>query len=711
MNININVTHQKVENGDFLFGNIESDYGVNTFYFTREGKPHAVVCGELHFSRMDRKDWRQELLKMRANGINAVSTYVFWNYHEKTSGVFDFTGNKDIAAFLSICRNIGMPVVLRIGPWCHGEVRKGGFPDYIASMVGTRTNNPKYLNYVSRYFTEIYNQVSSYLDGKVVIGIQLENEYCGKIDHIVKLREICEGIGFKTPFFTMTAWPSNAPDKRFLPMVGGYPDAPWSNGKSRLKPKNRFAISPSFTEAEIGEDLNKMVKAKADAFAGYPKAACEIGPGNQVTQKRRPIITDKDAYGVAFAKLASGLNWVGYYMYHGGTNPKEGLYQESRRTFYPNNYPIIDYDFQSPISRHGYKRRSADRLRLMHYFITQFDPELVAKQAFFPDVLVSDVYDVSRPKISVRLNEKGEGYFFATTYERGLEYGDFDAVKTTVTLSDKAVVLPAIDISGQTMIYYPFNLTVDGVKFDYIVAEPIAKVEKDGVTTLYFKECESITPILSVDGKMTFLTVDGENYRAKGETGDIEICVLSENKAFDFYVFGDKVVFTNADVYQDNGELIFLNKNTDYAIVDGKEIELNKSDKIANIAVTPTNKTALPYNHYVYSHARRNYYNLDIMDGDLDGIYDIKVEFDFNGLNLQLFSDKKLIDDYFNTDGVYTVSLRQIEEYLGTQLKIRASKRTRFGTSEIFTEIDMPYLTADIKLKGQTVINKTIISL
>lgn len=29
----------------------------------------------------------------------------------------------------------------------------------------------------------------------------------------------------------MTAWPSGKPDNDFLPMMGGYPDAPWTMGK------------------------------------------------------------------------------------------------------------------------------------------------------------------------------------------------------------------------------------------------------------------------------------------------------------------------------------------------------------------------------------------------------------------------------------------------------------------------------------------------
>ena len=34
--------------------------------------------------------------------MNTLCLYVFWNLHEETPGNYDFTGNKDIAAFCKI---------------------------------------------------------------------------------------------------------------------------------------------------------------------------------------------------------------------------------------------------------------------------------------------------------------------------------------------------------------------------------------------------------------------------------------------------------------------------------------------------------------------------------------------------------------------------------------------------------------------------------
>ena len=104
MKLNIIANPQTIKSGNFNYSNIESAYGVNTQYFTKDDKPFTVIAGEMHFSRLPRERWRETLLKMRECSINTVSTYIFWNYHEEIKGRFDFSGNKDISAFLSICR-------------------------------------------------------------------------------------------------------------------------------------------------------------------------------------------------------------------------------------------------------------------------------------------------------------------------------------------------------------------------------------------------------------------------------------------------------------------------------------------------------------------------------------------------------------------------------------------------------------------------------
>src|ERR1700722_17524341 len=90
------------------------------------GKPWTPVMGEFHFSRYPENEWREELLKMKAGGIDIVSTYVFWIHHEEIEGQFDWSERRDLRRFVQLCGEVGLRVIVRCGPWCHGEVRNGG---------------------------------------------------------------------------------------------------------------------------------------------------------------------------------------------------------------------------------------------------------------------------------------------------------------------------------------------------------------------------------------------------------------------------------------------------------------------------------------------------------------------------------------------------------------------------------------------------------
>ena len=101
---------------------------VNNLYLERDGKPWVPIMGEFHFSRGSRPHWYRELCKMKAGGVTVVATYLFWIYHEEEEGRFDFTGDRDIRAFLLACQRAGLEAVIRIGPWAHGECRKSPTP-------------------------------------------------------------------------------------------------------------------------------------------------------------------------------------------------------------------------------------------------------------------------------------------------------------------------------------------------------------------------------------------------------------------------------------------------------------------------------------------------------------------------------------------------------------------------------------------------------
>ena len=95
--------------------------GKNTFLLN--GKPFVVKAAEVHYPRIPREYWEHRIEMCKALGMNTLCLYVFWNLHEETPGKYDFTGNKDIAAFCKLAQKHGMYVIVRPGPSC--DVQSG----------------------------------------------------------------------------------------------------------------------------------------------------------------------------------------------------------------------------------------------------------------------------------------------------------------------------------------------------------------------------------------------------------------------------------------------------------------------------------------------------------------------------------------------------------------------------------------------------------
>lgn len=63
--------------------------GVDPLRLRLDGERWMPVMGELHYTRVPAVSWREELLRMKAGGIDCVATYVFWIHHEETEGAFN----------------------------------------------------------------------------------------------------------------------------------------------------------------------------------------------------------------------------------------------------------------------------------------------------------------------------------------------------------------------------------------------------------------------------------------------------------------------------------------------------------------------------------------------------------------------------------------------------------------------------------------------
>ena len=472
---------------------------VNSRYLTLDGKPWLPVMGEFHFSRYPESKWEEEILKMKAAGVNIVATYVIWIHHEEIEGQFDWKGQRDLRAFAGLCARHGMYLLPRIGPWDHAEVRNGGFPDWVLKKGPTRVNDPGYLSAVRAWYGQIGGQLKGLLwkDGGPVLGIQLENEYSQRgpgagEEHILQLKRIAIESGLDVPLYLVTGWDNAAvPAGAVIPVYGGYPDAPWDSSLTELPPPEVYAFR---FQNRVAANLSTS-RALSSAGSARPFLTAEIGGGNEVTYHRRPVFQPDDIAAMFPVMLGSGVNLYGTYMFHGGENPDGKLttLQESQATGYPNDVPVKSYDFQAPLGEFGEERASFRKMKVFQYFLNDFGAELAPMMVHVPDTLPRSPEDFSVPRASVRSNGDA-GFIFMNNYVRGYTMPARPAAQFEIRLPDGPILVPRhpVDIPAGAYFVWPFNLRVDGINLRYSTAQLFTRLDNGSTTILYFEAVRGI---------------------------------------------------------------------------------------------------------------------------------------------------------------------------------------------------------------------------
>ena len=610
------------------------EINVTSRYFTRNGKPWIGVMGEFHFSRYSRENWHRELAKMKAGGITIVSTYLFWIYHEEIEGKMDFGGDNDIRAFIEECKDVGLDVVIRIGPWAHGECRNGGFPDWLLKKnYKLRDNNEEYLAVVKKWYQSIYNEVKGlfYKDGGNIIAVQIENEFVDNAEHLAKLKEIAVECGFIAPIYTVTGWNSASgakiPVDEVVPVFGGYCEAPWENHMNRLLPSPHYFFNRMRNDSAIGTDL--IAKTQSDGwqlpYERYPFATCELGGGIEVTHHRRPIIKPMDIYAVSLVKLGDGNNLVGYYMYHGGTNKIGELstFNETKATGYPNDYPILSYDFQAPLSEYGEVREQYGLLNMLHMFVNDFGEEFAPMIAVDSGNTVA-ADDTNSLRYGMRTNGKS-GFVFVNHYQRLTELADIE----NAVISAENVEFPPIDVKGEVSFFMPFNMKMGDSVLEYATAQPLCKCGE----TYFFAEIPNIKA----------------EYKFSKGSANI-VTVPFENAKYMRKLNGTVYIGGGCNLYEENGQIHSV-EDGEYICQkwNGSEFEtikIGQSAKQSNVEITGVENAPFEpkYKEELCIGGERKLTWKKIY---VDGGYGF-AEIDYVGDVAQIYADGELVaDDYY----------------------------------------------------------------
>lgn len=352
-----------------------------------DGKRIWLVSGSIHYPRVPRGLWRDRVRAAKQAGLNCIDTSVFWNHHETKPGVFDFTGERDLRAFIQTIAQEGMYCILRPGPYVGSGWDFGGLPAWLLReepIIKLRQADPAFLAACSRYFAAVMDQVRDLQitaphrsntsaavagnPGGPIVLMQVEHEWhCFNPEQEEKyLRELVRYLrenGCNVPL-------TNA-NQLWQPIEGTFTTWQSSDGIC-MNLRQLRAVQP------WAPPLNKIVMDRTTSWAVDPAELLSRSPENLQLQ-------------IAEA-LAAGAQ-VNLSPFHGGTHWgfSAGATQSQ---FAGTGHLTTSHDCDAPLSEGGFRTAKYFALKRICTFQSQFGSVLAGLSAAPPHVIVPpNIYD------------------------------------------------------------------------------------------------------------------------------------------------------------------------------------------------------------------------------------------------------------------------------------------------------------------------------
>ncbi|MEV7045932.1 beta-galactosidase family protein [Amycolatopsis sp. NPDC051061] len=300
--------------------------------FLLDGKPFRIVSGAIHYFRIHPDQWRDRLSRLKALGLNTIETYVPWNFHQPVPGRADFSGWRDLPAFVRIAGDLGFQVIVRPSPYICAEWEFGGLPAWLLAdrNLELRCADPAYLKAVDAWYDQLIPRLVPLeaQHGGPIVAVQIENEYGSygnDTSYLAHLRDGLRGRGMTSLLFA-----ADGASEFFM----------------------RFGSLPGTLEVGTGDgDPAPSVAALRKFQPGAPVMMAEYWDGwfdhwgeEHGTRDPRQIASYVDKL------LATGAS-VNLYMACGGTNFgfTSGA-NTSGTTYQPT---VTSYDYDSPVGEAG----------------------------------------------------------------------------------------------------------------------------------------------------------------------------------------------------------------------------------------------------------------------------------------------------------------------------------------------------------------------
>ena len=306
-------------------------FAVGDKTFLLNGKPFVIKAAEVHYPRIPRPYWEHRIRMCKALGMNTLCLYVFWNIHEQQEGVFDFTGQNDVAEFCRLAQKNGMYVIVRPGPYVCAEWEMGGLPWWLLKKkdIRLREQDPYFMERVRLFEQKVGEQLAplTIQRGGPIIMVQVENEYGSYGEdkpYVSAIRDIVREAGFGDVTLFQCDWASNF-------TKNGLDDLVWTMNFG------------------TGADIDSQFKRLKELRPTSPLMCSEFWSGwfDKWGARHETRPAEKMTAGID-KMLSKGISFS-LYMTHGGTSFGHWAGANSPG-FAPD---VTSYDYDAPINEYG----------------------------------------------------------------------------------------------------------------------------------------------------------------------------------------------------------------------------------------------------------------------------------------------------------------------------------------------------------------------
>ncbi|MCD8067445.1 MAG: beta-galactosidase, partial [Lachnospiraceae bacterium] len=398
----------------------------------------------------------------------------------------------------------------------------------------------------------------------------------------------------------------------------------------------------------------------------------------------------KSVDAMANIKMGSGCNFLGYYMFQGGSNPlgKHGTFMNEAQV------PKISYDYQAALGEFGQVRESYRRLKSIHYFTKAFGDRLCPLGTVLPEGASEiDPRDRETLRYAVRTDGK-RGFVFVNNFQDHLRMPDRSRERILLKLKDEEIAFD-FGFAGEENAVLPFHFDMDGIDLVSATAQPVTVLNTDGERIFVFMAPEGMRPefcfeegvsvyenaeggaAVNDEGKEKKIYIPETGvacFRVKKGNAGVRVLVISRELANQMYVISnDRLVFTAEALLEDENGLRLESVSASSRVYTFPETGvLEASERIQRIGEHPyasvlgcylvrmEEKVITPK----VTQVGEGRYTIALPDGFMDGLKDVRLQLSYSGDIGQAFIDGRLIHDNFANGAVWEIGLKDFEKEL-----------------------------------------------